>query len=300
MKATLRISIWLNLVLLGSLVFVLGNRRKEEAALPPASTETQSTAPMEVASLPIPPAPAKVEVEPFRWRQLVSATSYQVYVANLRAIGCPETTVGDIVRGDTSRAFAWERNQLGLGESGNGPWSPARERQLVAILLGEPPAAGTPEITAPLQSAENQPPQTSGGGAATTSARSQRAGVAARTNPLFLQDVNWNALGFDAGQQLAIAQVRQQFVNEVSSLNQNPGAPATQNSVSAGSGNPADPQRWQAAMQNADDTLRGSLGTDGYNAYLQQQYFNWYQPQVAGNNGVGNLTIDAGVYAVSQ
>ena len=44
----------------------------------------------------------------------MSGKDYRVYIANLHAVGCPEATIEDIVRGDTERAFAWERNQLSL------------------------------------------------------------------------------------------------------------------------------------------------------------------------------------------
>ena len=50
-------------------------------------------------------APEVLEInEPFHWAQLESA-DYRVYVANLRAVGCPEPTVRDIVIADVNELF---------------------------------------------------------------------------------------------------------------------------------------------------------------------------------------------------
>jgi hypothetical protein len=52
------------------------------------------------------PVPEVVEVsESFDWAQL-EATDYRVYLANLRAIGCPEPTVRDIIIADVNDLFA--------------------------------------------------------------------------------------------------------------------------------------------------------------------------------------------------
>ena len=52
------------------------------------------------------PGPEILEVsEPFQWGQLES-TDYRVYLANLRAIGCPEPTARDIIIADINDLFA--------------------------------------------------------------------------------------------------------------------------------------------------------------------------------------------------
>lgn len=66
---------------------------------------------LRVQHRPVPPAagessPEVVEVnEPFDWAQLESA-DYRVYLANLRAIGCPEATVRDIIIADVNALFS--------------------------------------------------------------------------------------------------------------------------------------------------------------------------------------------------
>ncbi|MGH7992448.1 MAG: hypothetical protein ACREDQ_02955 [Limisphaerales bacterium] len=296
MKITLRISLILNLALLAGLIFLLTNQRNPAAAPAPALPEARSSA--QTAEDSAPPKTTGVEPASFHWGQLVSAKDYRLYVANLRAIGCPEATIEDIVRGDTERAFAWERSQLSLDESGNGPWSQAREAQLVSSLLsGQSPA----ETAALAQGTKNPLAENDGSEVAQAPVPSPSAGGAASHYPLFLQNVNWSTLGFTPEQQSAITQLRQQFQNKISGLNQIPGSAANQNAGTAGTGdtpsnsNPNDVAaltQWQTALQSADDQLRALLGAQGYAAYQQQQYYAWYQPQVLANAGGGGLTIN--------
>ena len=321
MKGTLKVSILLNLVLLGGLVFSLMNQRPKEPAPATVVSEVKSLAP--ATTTPDAPQPSGAELETFRWNQLVSAGDYRTYIANLRAIGCPEPTIEDIVRGDAARAFSWERRELGLDGTGAGPWSRSREMQLAASLLGVHPPAGTTtvaqntgngtdgnvggdevaESTVPVQSAVNRRRGGGIGEVAEISLPSSSAGTESPSYPLFLQNPDWDALGFNAEQQAAIAQVRQQFQSEISGLNQNPSDAANQdaNTTAAGGGlstsNPNDSAaaltQWQKALQNANQQLHGLLGAQAYMAYEQQQYYAWYQPQVAAATASGEpLTIN--------
>lgn len=294
MKMVLKISLLLNLTLLGGFIFLLTHKQHKEAALPAAPSEPKPPA---LAAASAPPTPSGTNQEPLRWSQLTAANDYRAYIANLRAVGCPEPTIEDIVRGDADRAFSWERHQLHMDGSGAGPWSRAREMQLVASLLG----AQSPEETETL--AQNVEPSQSadqGVEVAQTSVPSPNTTAESPSYPLFLQNVNWKALGFTADQQAAIAQVRQQFQAEVNNLNQNAGGSGSGNSDSVsqsdGAGNPVSNDstalsQWQSALQSAEDQLRGQLGAPGWMAYEQQQYDAWYQAQVAAANG-GHLTLD--------
>jgi hypothetical protein len=62
-----------------------------------------------VASLPAPPA-VILQTNAFNWSQLES-TDYRQYIANLRAIGCPEVTLRDIIMTDVMRLYAQRRGQ---------------------------------------------------------------------------------------------------------------------------------------------------------------------------------------------
>ena len=288
MKTTLSISICLNLALASGMIFLLKDRHAEATIPELATPET----PMAQADSSVAPAQPEREPEPFHWRQLESPNNYRTYLANLRKVGCPEPTIQDIVRGDTERAFAWERRQLGLDGTGGGPWSQSQETQLEASLMGlQPPAAAT---TSPAEDVGNP----SVNKAAGITASSTKAATTASAYPLFMQNVNWNALGFTADQQAAIMQVRQQYENAVKGENQVPSDSVGANSKAANPNNsgPTVAGSPQTPLQIAKGQLPDLLGAEGYMLYEQQQYYMWYQPQVVANSGGGNLTINPGAF----
>jgi hypothetical protein len=281
MKLALRISILLNLALLAGLIFAVASRQKEAAAITPPAPQAAG------------PAPAAVSRElpkPFRWRQLLSTNDYRVFVANLRAIGCPEPTIHNIVSGDAEFAFALKRKQLGLDASASGPWSPQREDQMVATLMGEQPLMADNSGLA--QSVGSGSRQNGGTAIAGTSTSTQdvaqnpsAASASAPAYPLVYQNVNLDAIGFNATQKAAVAQVQQQFMNDIGDSSQNPSDPASL-------------AKWQAVQNSADDTLRALLGTQAYMAYEQQLYYKWYQPQVqAAVNAGESVTINPALFS---
>ena len=304
MKTSLRISLLLNAVLFGGLIFLLTNERKQVAASTLVSPQTVSHAQSQ-ATVPVSSANTVTEPGSFRWNQLVSAKDYRTYIAHLRAIGCPEPTIEDIVRGDAARAFSWERKQLALDGSGDGPWSRSRELQLVASLLGAQPPN---EITTLAQSAKNPASVDVGGEVAQASGPYQNPVAESPSYPLFLQDANWNALGFTAEEQAVIAQVRQQFQSEIGSLNQNAGNVANPDpGTTSAESNSSDPEpndpaalaRWQKALQDANQQLHDLLGGQAYMAYEQQQYYAWYQSQAAAAAAGGeNLGINPAAFSL--
>jgi hypothetical protein len=301
MKMMFKISILLSLILMGGFCFLLTHERHKEIVLPSASSETKPPA---LAAASASAIPSGTNQEPFRWSQLTAANDYRAYIANLRAIGCPEPTIEDIVRGDADRAFSWERNQLGLDGSGAGPWSRVREVQLVASLLGAQPSEETGTLAQSIEPSKNED---NGGEVARISAPSPNTTVGSPSYPLFLRrNVTWSALGFTTDQQAAIAQVRQQFLSAVGNLNQNSSGSADQNPNSKNSNgageNPASTDsaalsQWQNALQSAEDQLRGQLGAQGWLAYEQQEYDAWYQAQVAAASG-GHLTLDLATFSL--
>jgi hypothetical protein len=308
MKLFLRISILLNLALLGGLIYFVATGRKESVTIksPLGARITNSTQPAAVLT----PAVATSELpKPFHWKQLVSTDDYRIYVANLRAIGCPEPTIRDIVSGDAARAFAIRRAQLGLDGSGSGPWSRQQEDQLVAGLLGKQPLVagnsapahnaegrvqqntGTQnsETSTSTQSAANGMQQNGGTKVAEASGSTQSAEQTAYQNssagsfPQVFQNVNLDALGLTADQKVAVQQAEQQFVNDMGSPSQNPSDPAYQS-------------RLQTAQSNREDALRESLGNQGYTAYEQQLYYDWYQPQVEAASSGATVTINPSLF----
>ena len=131
----------------------------------------------------------------------MSTNDYRVFVANLRAAGCPAQTVEDIVRGDASRAFGAMHRQLGIDGTTPGPWSAQSQMQMVAYLLGQASspvpevaaAATPPSRTRPRPSPEDRPV----------------------SMPLILVDVDLKGLGLNDEQMQSVANVRQEFMQQI-------------------------------------------------------------------------------------
>ncbi|HZI32866.1 MAG TPA: hypothetical protein VFF11_11030 [Candidatus Binatia bacterium] len=263
------------------------DRHKAEIGTAPAAF-AKSISPATVAT-------AQTSPQSFRWRQLESTNDYRRYVANLRASGCPEATIEDIVSGDAGRAFAFERNQLGLDEAGTGPWSRYREQQLVASLLGKGAADPTLAVGEATKINEAEPEQPARQGQPIQSSPAQTLPAKQPlpvqrslqpVYPLAFREVNLASLGSGAVQKAAIAQVQQQFVNDIGGPNQNPSDPAYL-------------AKWQSAQVRADDTLRGLLGNQAYMAYQQQQYYSWFKPKILAAAG-RNLEINPAAFSGTQ
>jgi hypothetical protein len=124
----------------------------------PAQLRVQSFASLPTTTTP---TPTFFVTNRFQWRDL-DTESYQHYVANLRAIGCPETTLRDIIEADLDRHYAILRGRVTLDA---GFWacgktrSAAERRQaetlsamdaektaLLVHLLGVEPAPRSPHL----------------------------------------------------------------------------------------------------------------------------------------------------------
>jgi len=194
-----------------------------------------------------PPSPA------FRWSQ-VESSDYPTYIGNLRAIGCPEETIRDIIKADVAALYASKRRQLerGAGTGGSerdgldGGWGTQsalqqlrrEEAGLIRALLGPEP---TPEpandamVAADASRAERRGER---------EARLEEAPVSA---PLVLQSVDPAALKLSDEQAATIAELRQSFIEQIGGPNQDPGDPAYR-------------RRWQAAQRRADEMMAAFLG----------------------------------------
>jgi hypothetical protein len=123
MKTAPRISIVLNLVLLGGLVFMWANQRRIGATSAPP-TETKSEPLVQAVAGSLPPIMQQAEPKLFHWSQLESA-DYHTYVKNLRAIGCPEATLRAIVTADVHTVYRKQSRELAqkLADLDNSSWS---------------------------------------------------------------------------------------------------------------------------------------------------------------------------------
>lgn len=104
---------WLGLSL-GLNVLLLGlwwkEMRREMAVPPPSAAPPVITRPIVVPARVV-TTNVFVHTNTFHWRQVESDDYFQ-YVANLRAIGCPESTIRDLIVADVNQHYARKRAAL--------------------------------------------------------------------------------------------------------------------------------------------------------------------------------------------
>lgn len=104
-------SLLLNLVLICVVAFKLTPKPQSDPApsfapideIVEASGSTATEAPTD-SSTPTPPEPV-AQIQAFHWSQL-EAPDYRDYIANLRAIGCPEETIRDLVIAEVNKRYS--------------------------------------------------------------------------------------------------------------------------------------------------------------------------------------------------
>jgi len=217
LKPAFKISLLAN-VLLAALAGYLAMRAR------PAGSTASPPAPVEPTVAVNPP---RSQPRPFHWSQLESS-DYRLYIAKLRAIGCPPQTLRDIISADVDSLYARKRRELHLDDASPaaGPWSRPEETALIARLLGE--------RRAPQQLAgPNEQPAT-------------KAAM-----PLVFQNVDLDALKLQDGQREGIEELRQMFLAELGGTNQDPNDPAYY-------------ERWKKAQSQVDSMLPGMIGGEAF------------------------------------
>ncbi len=133
------VSVGLNLVLMTKLF------RQNPSLPPPPSQSGSNNIGSSVKALPLRSATnaavasLTTNAPPFHWSEIES-TDYRQYIANLRAVGCPEQVIRDIIVADVNQLFAsriqaiWQpRNKAYWQKYGGDPPSPEQLKQLTAI-----------------------------------------------------------------------------------------------------------------------------------------------------------------------
>lgn len=101
-------SLGLNAILATGVVYQRTGRPAAESAESSAVTETtakKSGGGQKAGNESLAPVLVNVPGEPFSWHR-IEAEDYYKYVANLRAIGCPEETIQDIIYNDVTKLYA--------------------------------------------------------------------------------------------------------------------------------------------------------------------------------------------------
>ncbi len=199
------------------------------------------------ALVPIAAPQADQQPAPFRWSQL-EAPDYPTYIANLRAAGCPEQTIREIVAADVDDLYGRRRGALLAKAAGGGaPHDIDQTQSALARLRFEETA-----LLRRLFGIADPVDSTALGTTQTTSlpntARDQRP-VPGETNaamPLAFQAVDASRLQLTADQLQSLDEVRQTFL---ASLGTNLDAHS-----------PEYLKRWQTAQKQADGLLEALIG----------------------------------------
>jgi hypothetical protein len=257
MKIPLKISILLNVLALGGLVFwVAAGRKINSSPVAPARQTDPGVSQLTLeSSSPKPAAPPVIQpvpAAPFHWNQLYSK-DYHVYVKNLRAVGCPEPTLRAIVTADVASVYQILGNQLEqkLTALANSSWSdqfktsdsgqalkdelqkmPDEEAAKITDLLGLKPALVQVATTSP-------------------------APARPASLPLVMQNVDLSSLNLSAEEKQLIANMRQNLLQQIGGSTADPN-------------NPANLAQLQKAQPEMDDILKSMLGTSAYQDYQLQ------------------------------
>jgi hypothetical protein len=261
MKTLLKISLFLNALLLVALGFSLTRYEKPSPApvIQAASSEPVSS-------------PQIQSAQTFQWNQLESTNDYRSYVANLRAVGCPEPTIRAIVTADFESATLFERRRLELSGTSALAVSAETTKQAIASVLDHDPVPSASDKTELTASTTNP------SHAQTANVWTARQAISRASYPVVFQNAVQNDSGLTANQKAAVRRLQQQFVDAIGGPNQN-------------ASDPAYSARWQTAQQESDDVLRAQLGDQAYLSYQMQHYYSNFR-QVMLNAGDGPVTIN--------
>jgi hypothetical protein len=254
-----KVSLLLNLGLAaGVICLLLRERRADSKGATQLTTKIATSSTPQAGSTFAASVSAETLAQPFRWASIES-TNYRTYIANLRGIECPERTIRDLITADVDASvYSPTREQLKQKLEGKIKAAPegavfaqdeyerglerlkAEEAALIASLLGmQNPEASAGAVVSRSHGRNDQPAEM----------------------PLVFQDVDPSALHLTDSQAAIINEIRQDFLQQVGGPNQDPNDPAYR-------------QRWLPAQRQADDMLKGMLGStfvQNYQLHLMEQ-----------------------------
>jgi hypothetical protein len=114
-KPLLAVSLVVNLALAATIAWMANSHSASSTeAKTTSTTQAPQTATAAPKTKPAPPDSAAATPAPeqsFDWR-MVESEDYKKYIANLRAIGCPEETIRDIITADVNKLYESKRKEL--------------------------------------------------------------------------------------------------------------------------------------------------------------------------------------------
>jgi hypothetical protein len=114
--------ICLNLGLLAGLAYVWKSRAPGAEGPPPPGGASSVETPSKTITRKIHVPAGQPEVSSrFTWR-FIESTDFKQYIANLRAVGCPEQTIQDIIIAEVNKLYAGKEAELRLRPEHLKPW----------------------------------------------------------------------------------------------------------------------------------------------------------------------------------
>jgi hypothetical protein len=236
MKTALCCSLGLNCLLLGISAVLLQKQRHDVQSPAPGHLPIRSA---EEETCEAIPAPAlKTAPAPFNWSSIESS-DYRTYIANLRAIRCPEQTICDIVTADVHALYASKLRALETS-----PVEPRSLADWTRTAAREQLQREESALLASLLASDSHSPSRM---AAEFDPPRQKTAVM----PLAFEAAASSIQNLEPGQVQAIAQLRERFVLELGGLEQNPSDPAYR-------------QRWFSSQAALDEDLPGFIGGQSF------------------------------------
>src|SRR5262245_39761268 len=103
-RMTVLILALLNVGLIGAVAYLVSTRPEPQPTVP-ANSETAQPATRRIAERALSAPVESALGRTFNWRE-VESSDFRKYIANLRAIGCPEETIRDIIITDINKLYA--------------------------------------------------------------------------------------------------------------------------------------------------------------------------------------------------
>lgn len=257
-KLALAVSISLNLCLAGILLsgFSTPTRQQQVEAIRHANVETPQAKPPQAAAQPA----------AFQWSQLESE-DFTTFVKNLRGIGCPETTIRDIVRAELDEIYEQKErmaaSMLPANQTGQLKRQMAAERdQVLNRLLAF--SSSEPKAMAPMQAVDMKASAVSPKPAHVVARIPAAFAIGHSDEPVALTHqgeglalrMDSVPAGMAAGEALVLAALKSDFAHAMGSTD------------TPSSDSPEYLQRWNEAQSESDERFRLFFGGE---AFVQAQ-----------------------------
>src|SRR5688500_8231861 len=135
MKTGIALLLGLSITILASIAYLNTRRTPQQVVSGPTETAEQP-APVRERRVGFKAAVTSTTMEKFDWSQLES-TDFKTYMANLRAIGCPEETIRDLIVADVNKLFAPRFAALAAETQKFQYWRSSRSKAGKESLLGQ-------------------------------------------------------------------------------------------------------------------------------------------------------------------